>query len=229
MLCDITDVPELECETSSHECLEGEIVLLNQLRLDVRVPGLVLVRSAGSKSTNAESLADMDGCSTARSRRRRAAVRVLRDEWRVLCETLRRTHAFKVVRDAVAATDDHLRIHLIGKRYARHKLRVEIVVQRVAGAVLAGNEQAVGAVLRVLDVNVDFLAVDFIERLVIAIAKADVQRQRRRDLPLIFAEVRRTILALTIASCRTGNSLELGSIDDKVRKAVALAGCRIHR
>jgi hypothetical protein len=53
---------------------------------------------------------------------------------------------------------------------------LEGVVQRAACAILAGIlEQAVGAVLRVLDVDVDFLVVDFVERLVIAIAQTDVQ------------------------------------------------------
>src|SRR6202012_3230145 len=111
----IPDVANLEREVRSQEGLEGQVVLLDQLGLDVWVPGLVLVRRARIEPTNVEALADMDGCSTARRRRRRAAVRVLRDEWRVLRETLRGAHAFKVVRDAVAATDDHLRVHLIGK------------------------------------------------------------------------------------------------------------------
>ena len=136
----IPNVPNLEGEARSHQRLEGEVVLLNQLGLDVRVPGLVLVRGARRKATDGEALADMDRCSTARRRRRRAAVRVLRDEWRVLRETLRGAHAFKVVRDAVAATDDHLRVHLIGERDARHELRMVGVVQRAACAVLAGDE-----------------------------------------------------------------------------------------
>ena len=137
--------------------------------------------------------------------------------WR---HSLCRTHAFEVVRNAVAATDDHVRVHLVGERNAWHELCVERVVQSIACAILTRNKQAVGAVLRVLDIDVNFLVVDFVERLVIAIAQTEIQGELGSDSPFIFAKVCHPILALTITSRRTGNALEFGSIENKVRKAV---------
>src|ERR1035441_4263177 len=55
MLCDVSDVPKLPCEVRSHECLEGEVVLLDQLGLDVRVPGVVLAGERDRKSTRLNS------------------------------------------------------------------------------------------------------------------------------------------------------------------------------
>ena len=63
MLCDIPDVPKLEREARSDQCLEGEVVLLNQLGFDVRIPGFVFGGSSTSSNTGREALADMYGCS----------------------------------------------------------------------------------------------------------------------------------------------------------------------
>lgn len=53
-----------------------------------------------------------------------------------------------------------------------------------------GHEQAIRAVLRIFDINVNFLVVGLVERLIIAVTQAEIQGEALRHLPLVFAEGR---------------------------------------